>query len=413
VKGAPIVIVGASLAGLRAAESMRAAGEDGEVVVVGAERHLPYTRPPLSKGVLQGTEAPESTDLGGGTVDVTWRLGVRATGLDIGSREVVLEGDERLPFSRLVVATGCQPRPWPGPGGDLDGVVTLRSLDDAMGLKRRLARGGRLVTIGAGFIGCEVAATARSLGVDVTMVDIAPCPMQAFGPMLGEWAAELHRAHGVALHLGVGVAAIEGHRQVDAVRLEDGTRLAADTVVVALGAVPETGWLQGSGLALGPGVRCDPTLTSLADPNVLAAGDACTWPHPLNDDAPLRVEHWTSAVEQGRLAGRNLLREPTERRPHDSVPSMWSDQYGLRIQAIGLPTRAERFRVLEASPDGPRLVAAAERRGRIHSAVAVAAPRRMLWYRKQVEKGEAFAAVEDAVRVDEQTLGPVPEPVAI
>jgi 3-phenylpropionate/trans-cinnamate dioxygenase ferredoxin reductase subunit len=412
VAGAPTVVVGASLAGLRAAESMRAAGEDGEIVVVGAETHHPYTRPPLSKGVLQGTEAPESTDLGGGSLDVTWRLGVRATGLDMTSRQVVLDGQERLLFSRLLVATGCRPRPWTGPGGDLEGVVTLRSLDDALALRQRLARGGPLVTIGAGFIGCEVAATARALGLDVTMVDIASQPMQAFGPELGAWAAKLHRAHGAVLHLGVGVAAIEGHRQVEAVRLEDGTRIEAETVVVALGAVPETGWLEGSGLVLGPGVRCDPTLTSLADPGVLAAGDACTWPHALNDGAPVRIEHWTNAVEQGRLAGRNLLREPRERQPHATVPSMWSDQYRLRIQAVGLPDRAERFRVLEASPDGARLVAAGERHGRIHSAVAVAAPRRMLWYRKQIERGEPFATVENVARADDEALGPVPAAVA-
>ena len=405
----PIVVVGASLAGLRAAQAIRSAGEQGEVVVVGAEPHLPYTRPPLSKGVLQGLEEPESTDLGAGELEVTWRLGVRATALDPRAHQLRLGEDAALPYRRILIATGCSPRPWTGPGADLDGVLTLRSLDDANSLRERLADGPRVVTIGAGFIGCEVAATARTLGLDVTMVDIAAHPMPALGPELGAWAADLHRRHGVALRLGVGVEAIEGEHAVEAVRLEDGSRIAADLAIVALGATPNIAWLEDSGLALGPGVICDATLTSVSDPDVLAAGDACTWPHPLNDGEPLRVEHWNNAVEQGRLAGRNLLREPAERERHESVPSMWSDQYGLRIQAAGLPHRSERMHVLERSSDGERMVAAGERDGRVQAAVAVAAPRRLLWYRQQIERGATLADVSAAVRADDAALGPAPE----
>jgi len=411
VRRPPIVIAGAGLAALRAAKAIRAAGEEGEVVVLGAEERHPYTRPPLSKGVLEGTEAPESTDLGGASVDVTWRLGVRATRLDRATRQLVLAGGERLPYRRLLVATGCRPRPWTGPGADLDGVITLRTVDDSLALRERLLAGARLVTIGAGFIGCEVAATARALGVDVTMVDIAPQPLPALGPELGTWAAEHHRRHGVRMRLGVGVAGIEGTGQVAGVRLEDGTRVEADVAVVALGAVPDTDWLEGSGLALGPGVLCDATLTSLTDPDVLAAGDACTWPHPLTGGAPLRVEHWTNAVEQGRLAGQNLLRDPAERESHRTVPYVWSDQYGVRIQAAGLPAGAESARVLETGPDGRRLVLGCESAGRMRAAVAIAAPRRLVWYRQQIERGARMEDVAAAVQSDAGALGPPKEVV--
>jgi 3-phenylpropionate/trans-cinnamate dioxygenase ferredoxin reductase subunit len=244
------------------------------------------------------------------------------------------------------------------------------------------------------------------------MVDIAPHPMPALGSELGVWAARQHGDHGVALRMGVGVDAIEGHGRVEAVRLADGSRLQADVAVIALGALPETSWLDGSGLSVDEGVRCDPTLTSVSHPDVLAAGDVCRWPHPLTEGEPLRVEHWNNAVEQGRLAGRNVLVEPAERTPHETVPSMWSDQFGLRIQAVGLPHRADRTRVLEVSPEGDRLAIAAGRRGVLHGAVAVAAPRRLLWYRREVERAAPFEEVVAAVRADEGALGPAPEVVA-
>lgn len=409
---APIVIVGGSLAGLRAAQAMRRDGESGEIVIVGAEPHFPYTRPPLSKGVLAGEETPESADLGGAALDVTWRLGVRATGLDRDAGEVLLEGGQRLRYRRLLVATGSRPRPWPGRGADLDGVLTLRSLDDALELRARLTTCGRVVAIGAGFIGCEVAATARGLGLEVAMVDVAPQPMPAFGAEVGAWVARQHRRYGVEVHLGVGVEAIEGTDRVESVRLQDGTRLETEVAVVALGAVPDTAWLEGSRIALEPGILCDATLTSVSDPDILAAGDACTWPHPLNDGDPMRVEHWTNAVEQGRLAGRNLLREPEEREPYVAVPSMWSDQYGIRIQVAGLPAPDKPARILEADPEGDRLIAAWSRGGKISAAAAIAAPRRMVWYRQQIALGTSIGEVEAAVLKDEGALGPPREVLA-
>jgi 3-phenylpropionate/trans-cinnamate dioxygenase ferredoxin reductase component len=409
---APIVIVGASLAGLRAAQAIRSAGEDGEVVVVGAEPHLPYTRPPLSKGFLQGVEDEASTDLGGETLDVTWRLGVAAIGLDPDRRELELAGGEHLRYRRLVIATGSSPRKWMGPGAELDGVVTLRDRDDARALRERFARRPRVVTVGAGFIGCEVACTARACGLEVTMVDIASHPMPALGSELGAWAAQQHRTHGVELRMGVGVESIEGDERVEAVRLADGSRLEADVAVIALGALPEIGWLEGSGLSLAQGVSCDATLTSVSHPDVLAAGDVCRWPHPLTGEEPLRVEHWNNAVEQGRLAGRNVLLEPGVRAPHQTVPSMWSDQFGFRIQAVGLPHLADSMHVMEVNPGGDRLVFAAERRGALYAAVAVAAPRRLLWYRREIERGAPFEEALTAVRADEGALGPAPEALA-
>jgi NADPH-dependent 2,4-dienoyl-CoA reductase/sulfur reductase-like enzyme len=401
-----MVIVGASLAGLRAAKAMRRAGEDGEIVVIGDEERLPYTRPPLSKGVLQGTEEPGSTDLGGGDLDVTWMLGERAARIDPAAHEVELEDGSKLPYRRLLVATGSRPRRWEGPGSDLEGLLTLRTLDDSLALRERLSRSPRVVTIGAGFIGCEVAATARALGLEVTMVDVAQRPLPAFGDEVGDWLAELHRAHGVELKLGVGVEAVEGAGRVEAVRLADGTRIDADVVVVALGAVPETGLLQGSGLELEQGLRCDATLTSVSDPDVLAAGDVAAWPHPLASSEVIRVEHWSNAAEGGRLAGRNILLGLGERQPHTAVPTMWTDQHGLRIQVAGLPAGHDRTHTLEAEPGGQRRVTVCSRDGRVCAAVAVAAPRRLGWYRGQIEAGAGVEQVAAALANDEDALGP-------
>jgi NADPH-dependent 2,4-dienoyl-CoA reductase/sulfur reductase-like enzyme len=410
--GAPIVIVGGSLAGLRAAKAMRAAGEDGEIVVAGEEERLPYTRPPLSKGVLEGTESPESTDLGGGDLDLSWRLGVPVTHVDAADHRIVLEDGSVIPYRRLLVSTGSRPREWTGPGAGLDGLLTLRTLDDSLALRKRFERRPRVVTIGAGFIGCEVAATARSLGLDVTMIDISEHPLPAFGPEVGAWVADLHRSHGVELRLGVGVSAVEGSEQVEAVLLEDGTRVEADVVVVALGAVPETRLLERSGLELAGGLRCDASLTSVSDPDVLAAGDVAAWRHPLAGTEPLRVEHWSNAVEGGRVAGRNLLLEPDQREAHDATPSMWSDQHGLRIQVSGLPAGADRTHTVEAERGGQRRVMVCSRSGRVCAAVAVAAPRRLGWYRAHVESGTGVEDVVAQLATSDDVLGPPPEAVS-
>jgi NADPH-dependent 2,4-dienoyl-CoA reductase/sulfur reductase-like enzyme len=392
-----LVVVGASLAGLRAAQAARAAGFDGELVIVGDEEHLPYTRPPLSKELLAGVQTRGDCDLPSQAVAAEWRLGVAAAGLDRAAHRVVLADGETVPYDRLIVATGCRARPWPGES--LEGMHTLRSVDDALRLRAAFAQRPRVAIIGAGFIGCEVAATARKQELAVTVVDVAPQPMLPLGPELGARCAAMHRDHGVDLKLQTGVAAIEGDRRVEALTLTDGSRVQADLVIVALGAVPNTEWLGAAG-----GLACDATLTSLDDPDVLGAGDAISWPHPLADGEPVRVEHWTVAAEHGQLAGRNALLDPSERRPHELPPYFWSDQYDVKIQAVGFPHRAGRLEILESTPEGDRFVAAGARDGRLVGVVAFNAAKRLGWYRRQLPEVPRFEDIKTTVAADEKAL---------
>jgi NADPH-dependent 2,4-dienoyl-CoA reductase/sulfur reductase-like enzyme len=401
-----VVVVGASLAGLRAAQATRAAGFEGELVVVGDEPHPPYTRPPLSKEVLAGEHEVERVHLpAADTLDAQWRLGVAATGLDRGRRLVVLADGDEIPYDRLIAATGSRARRWTGPGAGLAGVHVLRGLDDGIALRAALQQGPRLAVVGAGFIGCEVAQTARKLGLDVTLIDIAATPMLPLGRDLGGWCADLHRDRGVDLRLGTGIAGLVGSDRVEAVELADGSRVPADAVVFGLGAIPNTEWLASSGLPLNPGLECDATLTSDGDPDVLGAGDIVSWPHPLAGGAAIRIEHWTVAAEQGQLAGRNVLLEPAERKPYDAPPYFWSDQYDVKIQSLGLPGRAERLELLESTPDGSRLVYAGERDGRLVGMVAINAARRLGAYRMALADPPAFEDLRASVAADEKALG--------
>jgi NADPH-dependent 2,4-dienoyl-CoA reductase/sulfur reductase-like enzyme len=385
-----LVVVGASLAGLRAAQAARVAGVDGELVVVGDEERLPYTRPPLSKELLAGAHTPDDCAFPSQAIDAEWRLGVAAAGLDRPRRVVRLADGDEVPYDRVIVATGCRARQWPG----AEGVHTLRSLDDALALKAALAAGPRVAIVGGGFIGCEVAATARKQGLDVTVVDIAPYPMVPLGPELGARCADMHREHGVDLRLGVGVQALSGTR----IELTDGTRIEADLVVAALGAVPNSEWLGTAG-----GVACDATLTTLEDPDVLGAGDVISWPHPLAGGEPVRVEHWTTAAEHGQLAGKNALLPAAKRTAHELPPYFWSDQYHVKIQAVGFPARADRLEILES--EGERFVAAGARGGRLVGVVAFNAAKRLGWYRRQLPELPAFEDVKRLVADDEKALG--------
>ena len=402
-----LVIVGASLAGLRAAQAARGAGYEGELTIVGEEQHRPYTRPPLSKDLLAGIDDVEACMFPAGELDVTWRLGERATALDAAAKRLTLASDDELEYDRLILATGCRARPWTGPGKDLEGLHTLRDLDDALELQRALAPKPQLAIIGAGFIGCEVAASARKLGVDVTLVDIAPTPMPGLGETLGVRCADMHRQHGVDLRLGTGIAALhgDGEGRLAEVELSDGSRIPAQVAVIALGAIPNTGWLEGSGLTLEPGVLCDATLAAQGVEDVFAAGDIAAWPHPLAPDAPIRIEHWTNAAEQGTLAGRNAVVDPSERKEHTSVPSFWSDQYDVKIQAVGLPGLVERVHMAEAAPDGDRFVAVGARDGKVVAALGFNAARRLPWYRRQVADGAAVDTVLAAAAEDPKAFG--------
>lgn len=401
-----LVIVGASLAGLRAAQAARSAGHQGGIVMVGREPHLPYTRPPLSKELLQGTQEIEDSALQVGELDVEWRLGVPANGLDRERRRVRLEDGTEAAYDRLIIATGCRARGWDGPGALLEGVHTLRDLEDAIALRSAIASTQRLLIVGAGFIGCEVAATARALGVEVTLVDIARHPLLPFGQQLGERWTRMHRDNGVDLRLDVGLAALRGSEgHVRHAELTDGTTVDADTVLLALGSRLNTEWLAGAGLRLDPAVVCDATLTTVSDPDILAAGDVAAVPVALADGAHLRVEHWTTAAEHGQLAGRNALLEPEERAPHTSPPYFWSDQYGAKIQALGCPALADRIEMLEQSPEGDRFVAACVAGERMIGIVGLNAARRLPWYRRQLSQPRPLAEIRLALSEEPKTLG--------
>ena len=401
------VVVGASLAGLRAAEALRREGFDGELTLVGAERHRPYNRPPLSKQLLAGTMEPEGTEFRT-QLEAEWRLGVAATGLDLGRRTVALAdtrsrsstgtGGSVLPFDGLVIATGASARTWHEPIHELEGVFGLRELDHALGLREALAAGPRVVVLGAGFIGCEVAAVLRERELDVTLVDLLDVPMQrALGRELGEVCAELHREHGVALRMGVKVDRIEGAGgRVSAVHLADGEHLPAEVVLVATGSQPNVGWLAGSGLRVERGVVCDELSQAVGAPDVFAAGDVAEFPHPLADGELVRLEHWSNAGEQGTAAALNLLRAPDDRVPYAPMPSFWSDQYDVKVQSIGFPERADTVRVVEGDPAARRFVALCARAGTVVGAIGFSMPRRMLELRKVVAARTPLAEVAAA-----------------
>jgi NADPH-dependent 2,4-dienoyl-CoA reductase/sulfur reductase-like enzyme len=343
-----IAVVGASLAGLSAARALREHGHDGRIVVIGDEVHAPYDRPPLSKEFLAGTASLDDIALGSPddeALDLDWRLGCRAVGLERLTRTVRLENGTEVRADGVVLATGARARRLPGSDG-LAGVHVLRSLDDAIALREALAAAGRVVVIGAGFIGAEVASTARQLGLDVTVVETQPVPLAGpLGAELGAVCAELHADHGTRLLTGRGVAGLLGTDRVEAVELTDGTRLPADVVVVGIGATPNIEWLADSGVALGNGVLTDEQCATNV-PGVVAVGDcAAAWSVPAERN--VRIEHWTHALEQATTAAATLLgsASPTP----TPVPYFWSDQYGARIQFAGSRREGDVARVVEGS----------------------------------------------------------------
>jgi NADPH-dependent 2,4-dienoyl-CoA reductase/sulfur reductase-like enzyme len=349
-----LVVVGGSLAGLRALEAARKAGFAGKLTLIGAEPHLPYDRPPLSKAFLDALEtgvAPPSTAFHDeahlrDALGVSLQLGEPATALDLDARTVRL-ANQAISYDHLIIATGAHARALPG-GQGLAGVRTLRTLDDARAIRRALDAGARTVVIGAGFIGSEVAAAARKRGLDVTIVEALPVPLaRAVGNELGPLVARLHGRNGTSLICGVTVEAIVGSTRVEGVRLSDGRVLAADLVVVGIGAVPTTGWLEGSGLTIEDGVVCDETLATGHD-GVYAAGDVARWQNPLFGRSQ-RLEHWTSAAEQGAAAARNAI-SPADAKPYATVPYFWSDWYDARIQFVGVPD-ADEIRIVEGDPE--------------------------------------------------------------
>lgn len=373
-----LVVVGASLAGLRAVESARRAGFDGEITLIGAEEHLPYDRPPLSKDFLAAAAAPayfRTADSLRDELGVRALLGEPATALRADERVVVAAGRE-VPYTALVIATGASARTLPGPPG----VHSLRTVADAAAIRAALDSGARTVVVGCGFIGSEVACAARRRALPVTVVEAAPVPLaRAVGDRMGAVCANLLTGHGIDLRCGVAVDGFGGTDRVESVRLSDGTVLPADLVVVGIGAAPTTDWLEDSGLKLADGVVCDETLNAGA-PGVYAAGDVARWHNPLFGEL-MRLEHWTTAAEQGALAARNAL-DPAAARPCATVPYFWSDWLDDRLQFVGVPD-ADDVAIVEGDPDSDFL-ALYRRAGRVVGALGRNQRKAIMRLRRQI-----------------------------
>jgi NADPH-dependent 2,4-dienoyl-CoA reductase/sulfur reductase-like enzyme len=395
-----LVVVGASLAGLRAVEAARRAGFAGAITLVGAEEHLPYDRPPLSKEFLTAAElqpAPtfRAEDVLREELQVDVRLGAEATGLDPVERVVWL-GKDPLTYTGLVLATGATPRTLAG-SEHLLGVHTLRTLDDARKIRAKLDAGARTVVVGAGFIGSEIASSARQRGSTVTVVEAMSTPLaRPVGEQMGAVLASLHERNGTTLRCGVGVEALEGAEHVEAVRLADGTRIEADLVVVGVGVAPNTDWLLASGIELGNGVECDKTLQTSA-PGVYAAGDIASWPNPLFDTR-MRLEHWTIAAEQGGVAGRHAI-DPKAATAYSTVPYFWSDWYGRRIQFVGIAAAADEVAIIAGDVEGETFLALYRRGDRLIGALGLEQRSQMMKYRVLIGKGATWSDALEFARV--------------
>jgi 3-phenylpropionate/trans-cinnamate dioxygenase ferredoxin reductase component len=407
-----VVVVGASLAGWRAVETLRAEGFEGTLTLVGAERHLPYDRPPLSKQVLAGTWPPEKAVLAdrrrSSELRVHEVLGRQAVRLDVEGRAVELDDGSIVPADGIVIATGAAPRSLPGTEslGSADGLFTLRTLDDSLALRAAVTAvpQARVVVIGAGFIGAEVASTCAQLGCRVTVLEALDIPLRlVLGPELGQYCASLHGAHGVDLRTGVSVAGLrrasgqvrgEGaHGGVDAGRIEvelaDGEIIAADVVVVGIGVSPSTGWLGGSSLEVGNGVVCDHAL--FAADGIVAAGDVARWEwrHDGGEEQ-IRIEHWQVAAEAGVAAARSLLAGRTDAPAFSPIPYFWSDQFGIRFQVLGNPSGEDDVVITEGTLEEGKFVAVFGRAGRLRAVMAIGKPRQLMGFRPLLQSGCSF-----------------------
>lgn len=391
-----VVVVGASLGGASTALALRRGGFEGSVTLVGDEVDEPYDRPPLSKQLLSGTwdvartslhTKQELADLG-----VELRLGTRARGVDTTAKAVELADGEQVPYDALVIATGVSPRTLPG-AAEVEGMFTLRTRADALAIRQALDERPRVAVIGGGFVGAEVAAEARRRDLPVTLIEAMPVPLsRGLGERMGEVCARLHVRHGVHVLCGSTVTAVHGDPAVEAVGLSDGSTVAADLVVVGIGAAPAVDWLAGSGLELDDGVVCDSFCRASA-PDVYAVGDVCRWLHP-HERRLIRAEHWTNAREQAATVAHNLL-NPSVPRAHAPVPYVWSDQYGVRIQVAG--RSSDDVHVVYDSGDLEDGLLALYRAGdQLVGALAVNAAKRLLPYRQLLGRraswGEALAA---------------------
>jgi NADPH-dependent 2,4-dienoyl-CoA reductase/sulfur reductase-like enzyme len=395
-----VVIVGAGIAGLRAAERLRERGFDGPVTFIGEEPHKPYNRTPLSKQLLAQTGRLGDLKLPVyRALDATWRLGTRALGLDVVNSRLLLARGEEVEYDGLVIATGVEARHLPGAPVWSDHVWTLRDMADARGLSRRLADGARhIAVIGTGFIGCEIASSLRGRGLDVTVIGRGDSLMtSAIGKQVAGLMTRLHRNHDVRLLLGsnpvrwaTADSATDRPRSGAGVSiwLDDGSRVDADVAVVAVGALPAVQWLQGAGLDISDGVLTGPTTHAVfveggspaIVPSVVAAGDVARWPNVLFDWTPRRVEHWITASEHGQAAADALLLGPDQASAFTPLPRFWTEQFGVRLQGVGRPGLADACRLAEGSTKALEFVAVYTRQGVVVGAVSANAGARLLDY---------------------------------
>jgi len=348
-----IVVVGGSLSGLRAVEALRAAGWDRGITVVSAENTMPYNRPPLSKELLWGEDSPEDLvfELSEATNDVVWKLGNPASSLNLDEKTLTLSDGEIIQFEGLVIATGVSSRRLNAPG-PLEGRTVLRTLDDAVALKSKLQPGLKLVILGAGFIGCEVASTARRIGCEVDVVAMDKVAMQIpLGMMLGAEIQRRHVEEGVRFHMGVSISELKGAAKVESVVLTDGRELSADLVLETIGSVPNTSWLDGNNLDLTNGVLCDPYLRAGGTPGVVVVGDVARFSNPLFNSPAMRIEHWQTAIDTANYGARTLLYDlglaDEAPKPISLMPWFWSDQGETRLTSFGMLGLADRQELIE------------------------------------------------------------------
>jgi NADPH-dependent 2,4-dienoyl-CoA reductase/sulfur reductase-like enzyme len=401
---ATVVVVGASVGGWRTVEALRSGGFGGRLVLVGEEAHTPYDRPPLSKQVLAGTWPPERATIADdeklAELGLDLRLGHRAESFDAEARRVVLDDGSTLRADAVVLATGARPRNLGDTEGN-DGVVVLRTLDDSLALRQRVLAVGpgcRVVVIGAGFIGSEVASTCLDLGCVVTVLEGFDVPLlRALGPVVGAACGTLHTDAGVDLRTGVGVSAVRapgagsaprtGDGAAGRVELADGTSVPADVVVVGIGVSPATEWLAGSGLVIDNGVVCDEAL--FAADGVVAIGDLARFPfHGL----PTRIEHWQMATDMGRAAAESLLAGRAAAPPFEPVPYFWSDQYKVKLQMLGHPEADDEVVVVDGTLESHRFVALYGRGALLTGVLAIGRPRQLMSYRPLLAAEASFAA---------------------
>lgn len=386
-----IVIVGAALAGLRTAEALRARGADGPILLIGDEAELPYDRPPLSKEVLRGSREPSDTALASrqrlADLGVETRLGVKATRLDIESGQVQLSDGSCACYDRLVIATGARARRLPGID-QVEGLYQLRTLSDARAVRDRLRRSRTLTVIGGGFIGVEVAATAREAGLEVTVVEAAGELMsRGLGRTLGGHLTHLHQRHGIDVQTGITVRSVHRCDERLELALSDGSEISSDLAVAGVGSVPNVEWLHGSGLRVGDGVECDASLRAIGASNVYAVGDVARWPHPRY--GMMRAEHWTSVAEQAAVVAAAITGEV---RVADALPYVWSDQFGVRLQIAGQIGASDDVTYTSGGPGSERFVALAHTgRDQATAVVARGSLRDFLAHRGILAQGGAWA----------------------